>query len=138
VALGLDAGGDIGDGLRSVRGPDGLSWLATAQDSAERTGAPLAGVLDAFARGLREDERAEAEREAALAGPRASGTVLGLLPAVGIGLGYLLGADPLGTLVLTGVGRVCLVVGTGLWLCGWWWTRVLLDRAERAGDIHAP
>lgn len=137
VADRLAIGGSASDGLRVVAGPAGLSWLATTQESAERIGAPLAQVLDAFADGCREDDRAAAEREAALAGPRASGTVLGLLPAVGIGFGYLLGAAPLRTLLFTGAGRGCLVVGAGLWLLGWWWTRILILRAERAGDVHA-
>jgi tight adherence protein B len=137
VADRLAAGGSVGEGLGTVAGPVGLSWLAMVQESAERTGAPLARVLDAFAHGLREDARAAAEREAALAGPRATGTVLGLLPVAGIGLGHLMGATPVRTLLFTGAGRGCLALGTGLWLFGWWWTRVLIRRAERAGGPRA-
>jgi tight adherence protein B len=138
VTARLAAGGSVGEGLRAVEGPVGLSWLAMALESAERTGAPLAQVLDAFAHGLREDARAAAEREAALAGPRATRTVLSLLPAVGIGLGHLLGAAPVHTLLFTGAGRGCLISGLGLWLLGWWWFRILILRAERAGDVRVP
>lgn len=134
VAAHLAAGGTAGDGLRTVPGPDGLAWLAVAHDSADRAGAPLADVLDGFAVGMREDERAAADRDAALAGPRATGTVLSALPAAGIGLGFLLGANPVAALLGTGPGRGALVAGVGLWLAGRRWTAVLVGRAERAGE----
>jgi tight adherence protein B len=134
VAAHLSAGGSTGAALRAVPGPPALRWLSVAQDGAERAGAPLADVLDGFADALREEEQAAAERETALAGPRATATVLAALPLAGLGLGYLLGANPLGALLGTGPGRVCLVAGTGLWLTGRSWTRALIRRAERAGQ----
>lgn len=134
VARHVSIGGTAGEGLRSVDGTSPLGWLAITCDVAEQAGAPVAEVLDRFAAAVRADAVAAAERTAALAGPRATATVLSWLPLGGLGLGLLIGADPVGTLLGTTAGRACLAGGGGLWLLGRWWTRVLVRRAERAGQ----
>ena len=130
----VSTGGTAGDGLRSAGGSPPLGWLAVACDVAEQAGAPVADVLDRFAAAARADAAAAADRDAALAGPRATATVLSWLPLGGLGLGLLIGADPVGTLFGTEAGRACLIAGVGLWLLGHWWTRTLVRRAERAGQ----
>jgi tight adherence protein B len=82
---------------------------------------------------LRAEAGAEADRAAAMAGPKATAGVLSLLPVAGIALGMLIGADPAGTLFTTPLGRGCLLVGFALWVLGVWWARRLVDRATRAG-----
>lgn len=135
VAGMLALGGSVADGLvlagRRVTGPgaQAMGWLAVAIGVAERTGAPVARVLEQVAGGLLEEVSRADEREVALAGPRATATVLGLLPLVGLGMGALLGADALGLLVGTPPGWACAVAGATLWLTGRAWTRHLVHRA---------
>jgi tight adherence protein B len=132
VAAQLEAGGTAAEALRLCDGPDAAAWLSVACEVAERTGAPVADVLERFAAAVRSDAAAAADRAAALAGPRATATVLAWLPLGGALLGLLVGADPVGTLLGTGPGRVCLVAGLGLWLLGRRWAAALIGRAERA------
>jgi tight adherence protein B len=87
-------------------------------------------VLAGLARSLRAQEAARQDREVALAAPRATATVMGLLPVAGVALGLLLGVNPPAVLLLTPVGRVCLAVGLGLWAAGRWWTHRLVEAAS--------
>ena len=91
------------DGVAAVprtRATDGAvqrvrAVLAAARLSDE-LGAPLAGVLERIASAVAADEEADGERRAALAGPRSTAQVLAWLPLLGVALGALLGADPVG------------------------------------------
>ena len=139
VAAMAAAGGSVTAGLRLAAtgpppGPPALAWLALAQDVLERSGAPPAAVLDRFAAATRAEIAQREERSVALAGPRATATVLAVLPLVAPGLGWLMGADPVGTLAGTSAGRCCLVVGAAAWLAGRWWTGRLVASAARAGS----
>lgn len=108
-----------------------LRWLAVAWDVVERTGAPAAAVLDELAGGLRAEATAAAERDAALAGPKATATVLAALPPAALALGALAGADPVRALLGSTAGRVSLMLGLTSWALGRWWTRRLLAAATR-------
>ena len=136
VAGMLALGGSVADGLvlagRRATGPGApaVGWLAIATGVAERAGAPLARVLERVAGGLLEEVSRADEREVALAGPRATATVLGFLPLVGLGMGALLGADALGMLLGTRPGWACAGAGAALWLTGRAWTRRLVHRAQ--------
>lgn len=141
-------GGDIRGvaahrGRRSVRGrdEDGAVRRARAVLAAvrlsEELGAPLAGVLERIAAAVAADEEAEDERRAALAGPRSTAQVLAWLPLLGVALGALLGADPVGVVFSGGPGTVSALLGAALLLLGRWWTEALLARAGRAGDDPA-
>jgi tight adherence protein B len=66
---------------------------------------------------------------AELAGPRATAGVLTALPALGVGLGQLMGADPIGVLRGGVLGQALLVVGIGLIALGRVWTEQILRRA---------
>jgi tight adherence protein B len=136
VAVQLAAGGSAGEALRAAGGPPAIGWLAC--EVADRAGAPQAEVLQRFATAVRADVEAAADRDTALAGPRATATLLSWLPLPGIGLGMLLGADPLGTLLGTPFGRACLLVGAAFWFTGRRWTAFLIGRAERAADPGGP
>ncbi|MGO1511018.1 Probable conserved transmembrane protein [Actinomycetales bacterium JB111] len=98
------------------------------------TGAPLADVLDRSAAGIAEAGRAAGARAVALAGPRATGRLLGWLPVLGLLLGAVVGADPVGTLLDGGIGTVCLLVGLVMLAVGWVWVL----RAERRAEGSSP
>jgi len=59
---------------------------------------------------------------ARMAGPRASATILALLPTVGIALGEAMGARPGHILTATAGGQLLLVVGTALACAGVTWS----------------
>ena len=65
----------------------------------------------------------------ALQGPKATAMVLSILPVVGIGMGGLLGADPLHFLLGGGIGGTLLVTGTGLTTAGFVWSQRIMGRA---------
>lgn len=120
---------------RRNRPADGDRQRARAVVAAARLsddlGAPLSGVLDRIAAAVAADEEAEGERRAALAGPRATARVLAWLPLLGLLLGGLLGADPVGVVLSGGPGTAAAVLGGMLLLLGRWWTAALLRRAAR-------
>ncbi|MCE0768347.1 secretion system protein [Pseudonocardia kujensis] len=99
-----------------------LRRLAGAWSLADRHGAPLADLLSGTLADLRWRLAFEARVRARLAGPRATAGVLTALPVLGLGLGHLLGADPLGVLRGSLLGQVLLVVGSGLLLAGLLWS----------------
>ena len=125
---------------RLVRGraPDGdlqrVHAVVAAARLSEELGAPLAGVLDRIASAVAADEEAEGARRAALAGPRSTAQVLAWLPLLGVALGALLGADPVGVMLSGGLGTTSALLGVVLLVVGRWWTSALLSRAGRAGD----
>lgn len=98
-----------------------------------RTGAPMAEVLDACAEGITESGEARSARDIALAGPLASARMLAALPVFGLALGFALGANPIGFLFGTGLGRLALVAGIGFEVAGVMWT-VKLVREARAAE----
>lgn len=130
----LDAGRRQGRSRRpggsDGRGP--LTQLAIVLQVSERTGAGTVGLLQRLAEALRHEELAAQERTSALAGPRATATLLSLLPLGGFGIGGALGGDPVAVLLGTGPGRLCLLAGGSLWLLGRAWATVLLRRATAA------
>ncbi|MFC8596994.1 hypothetical protein [Isoptericola sp. NPDC057191] len=101
---------------------------------ARDVGAPLAAVLDAVSGALVAEAEARAEREASLAGPRATARVLTALPLLGAMLGWLLGADPLRTALDGGAGTAAVCLGLLLLAAGQVWTRRLVAAARAAGE----
>jgi tight adherence protein B len=106
-----------------------LTRVAAAVRLSGRTGCSLAGVATAVEDDLRARARAETELRAAVAGPRASATVLAGLPVLGLLMGGGVGADPWRVLTTTGTGTVLLVVGVALELAGVAWSARLVRRA---------
>ncbi|HCN39644.1 type II secretion system F family protein [Rothia sp. (in: high G+C Gram-positive bacteria)] len=105
--------------------------LAACWQVSERTGAPLAEVLERFARYLENDIDLLQMREAAMGGPKATGRILSWLPLLGLGLGLVMGADPLGVLFGSVLGALICCVGLALALVGSRWTARLIRRAEK-------
>ncbi|WP_257494132.1 type II secretion system F family protein [Actinomyces wuliandei] len=92
-------------------------------------GAPLAEVLDAVASGVAESGRAEASRVSALTGPRTTARLLACLPLVGLGLGAVVGADPVSFLLDGGWGSVLGATGAALMVAGHQITRGMVRAA---------
>jgi tight adherence protein B len=103
--------------------------VSAATGLAERTGAPLAEVLDRIEADARATDRARASAAAQAAGARATAWLLAALPAGGLALGYLIGADPLAVLLHTPVGATCALAAVALQLAGLAWTRRILRTA---------
>lgn len=106
-------------------------WLDIAACFAvcEASGAPVAAVLQRLAATLEADHDAAAQRETALAGPRATVRLLTWLPAVGLGLGMLMGVDPLGALFGSATGWAILTAGLGFAVAGRFWSSKLIRSA---------
>ncbi|MGY5765566.1 type II secretion system F family protein [Brachybacterium sp. DNPG3] len=127
AAAGAEPGRACPEPLRSS---EAIRSLDAALRVCERSGAPAAGVLHALADALRDLHDGALERRSAFAGPRSTARILLVLPLAGLGLGMLLGGDPLRLLVETGGGRLLLILGIALTLLGWWWMRRMLERAD--------
>jgi tight adherence protein B len=107
--------------------------LAACLDVAEASGAPLAAVLQRLAVQLESDLDAAAIRETALEGPKATVRLLTWLPVLGLGLGMLMGVDPVSFLIGGPVGWAALTSGTGLMIAGRYWSRTLISAAAASG-----
>ncbi len=124
-------GGEVAAVLRRAAGEpgrEGLSQLAGAWQVAEQTGASMATTLAAVADRLAADLALRATVEAELSAPRATGRLLAALPIAGLGLGYLLGGDPIAFLTSSAFGQLCLALGAALGCVGLVWTELLADR----------
>ncbi|SMH46174.1 tight adherence protein B [Rathayibacter oskolensis] len=147
VAVEAGNGGDVTEALlrgapasrgrreREGRRPDrgeATAWaaLAAAWRVAADSGAPVAAALAELAESMRELARARRDIDVALAGPAATGRVVGALPLVALGFGTLLGFDVAGVLVGTAPGLACLVAGAALMLGAQLWTRRLVRGAD--------
>ena len=94
-----------------------VGWALSA-----RHGVPWATLIDATVADLADRVRADAARAAQVSGPRVSGYVLAVLPALGLLLGAGMGADPVHVLLRTGVGNLLMLVGSTLTCVGLAWT----------------
>lgn len=147
VALEVGRGGDATEALlrgapesRRSRGRgrrrrdvgEETAWAALAASwrVASDSGAPISAALGELAESLRELARARRDIDVALAGPAATGRVVGALPLVALGFGTLLGFDVGGVLIGTAPGLVCLGAGLGLMLVAQLWTRRLVRGAD--------
>lgn len=125
VAAGLHAvsvrarlGADVATGLRGVAASSSLpaQWerLAVYWQLGAEHGLAMAALMHAAKCDIAERQRFSARVEAGMAGARSSAGVLSGLPVLGVALGQLLGARPIGFLfsggglLLAGVVLVCL------------------------------
>jgi tight adherence protein B len=86
---------------------------------AERTGAPAADLVERIEADARAADRAAASASAQAAGAQATALLLAGLPAAGIGLGVMMGANPVEVLLHTPLGAACalgalMLQGAGL------------------------
>lgn len=123
-------GGSAASGLVAKDGvvADDLRRIADAWAVAEAHGLALADLLHAARTDLLGRSRFRTRAEAGLAGARATAAVLAGLPALGIGLGQLMGASPIRVLLGGGLGGVLLVIGTAAVALGLAWTDRIVGR----------
>ncbi len=115
-----------------ARSRTALDRVAAAAVVSARTGCSLAAVVGAAEDDLRARLATAAELRSAVAGPRASGTVLAGLPVLGLVMGAGVGADPWRVLTTTGTGTALLIGGVALEVAGLLWTGRLVRRAAVA------
>lgn len=106
-----------------------LTRIAESWALAERHGIPLADLLAGAQSTIAWRVQFGRRVQAQLAGPRATAAVLTALPGLGLLLGQLLGADPLGVIRSGALGQLLLVVGVALGAIGVAWTEHILRSA---------
>lgn len=108
-----------------------LSLVAAAWRLSETTGAPLASAVDRAVRGLLDARARRGKVAVAVAGPRATVTVLTLLPLTGPLFGLACGIDPVALYLGSPIATGCAALGLALvWLGRVWCTR-MVRRAVR-------
>lgn len=135
VAARARLGADVAAGLRSVARESTLSghWarLAVCWQLAQSQGLAISTLVRAAQRDIVERERFASHVTAGMAGARATAAILAGLPVLGIGLGQLIGAEPLNFLVSDGAGGWLLLVGVAFACAGLWWSDRIVDRVTR-------
>jgi|SRR5690625_2425106 len=124
----------LADRLPAGPRADAVAGARAAVAVADELGAPVADVLECCAQGLAEAEEGAGQRRSAMAAPRATARLLAWLPLAGLGLGVLLGVDPLVVFADGGLGTASLLLGLLLMLLGRRWSALLVGRAQRAGS----
>jgi tight adherence protein B len=131
VAARARLGADVAAGLHSVARSSSLPgyWerLAVCWQLAQDHGLAIATLMQTAQRDIVERGRFSAKVDAGMTGARTTAAVLAGLPLLGIGLGQLIGAEPLSFLLSGGVGGWLLVIGVGLACGGLMWS----DRITR-------
>ena len=115
-------------------GPGRITQLAQAAVRlADRTGAPLAELLERIEADARATDRGLASAAAQAAGARATAWLLAGLPLGGIGLGYAIGVDPVAVLLHTPVGGAGAIAAVVLQAGGLLWAERLGSPSRQAG-----
>jgi len=126
----LRMGGDVPAALRAAPDAPAADGLASAWATAQASGAGLAGVVERVLDELAERLALRREVGSQLAAPRATARLLALLPLGGMGLGVMLGVDPVSMLLGSTLGLCCLVSASVLALTGVAWVDKLARRAQ--------
>jgi tight adherence protein B len=135
VAARARLGADVAAGLRSVAGhstvPGYWERLSVCWLLAQTRGLAIVALVRAAQRDIIERERFASSVSAGMAGARATAAILAGLPVLGVGLGQLIGAEPLRFLLAGGVGGWLLLIGVALACAGLWWSDRITDRVLR-------
>jgi tight adherence protein B len=131
VAARARLGADVAAGLRVAGRSSALSlhWdrLALCWQLASDNGLAIATLMRAAQRDIAERQRFSARVSSSLAGARATAVILAGLPVLGVLLGQLIGARPLGFLLGGHAGGWLLVVGAVLTCGGLLWADRIAD-----------
>lgn len=132
VTARVGLGADVDAGLRAVSAgstvPSYWGRIAVCWRLASDHGLAMATLMRAAQHDIVDRQRFTAQVDASLAGARATAAILAGLPAVGILLGELVGAQPIGFLLGGGAGGWLLVLGAGLVVGGVLWSDRIVDR----------
>jgi tight adherence protein B len=108
-----------------------LAFVAAAWRLSETTGAPLASAVDRAVRGLLDARARRGKVAVAVAGPRATVTVLTLLPLTGPLFGLACGIDPATLYLGSPIASACAAFGLVLVWAGRVWCTRMIRRAVR-------
>ncbi|WP_422744226.1 type II secretion system F family protein [Mycobacterium sp. WMMD1722] len=120
--LGADVAGGLFAVARQSTVPSQWTRIAVCWQLAQTRGLAIATLMCTAQRDIAERHRFAARVEAGMAGARATAGVLAGLPVLGIGLGQLIGAQPVGFLLAGGFGGGLLVIGVALSCAGLLWS----------------
>lgn len=109
-----------------------LRQLAACWSVGTTHGAGLVTSVERLALSVQAQFELRSVLSSELAAPRATMRMLSLLPVIGIAMGYLLGADPIGWFVGSPVGAVIALVAAALTGAGVVWTRRIVARVDHA------
>lgn len=130
VAVAGQMGADVPGALRELGALPGgrqLCHLAAAWQVAHGSGAGLAKVLGETADSMRSHRRTARLVAAELAAAHATARMLAVLPLGVLLLGSGIGGDPVGFLVGSTPGLVCLAMGLALSFAGLFWLERIAD-----------
>jgi tight adherence protein B len=102
----------------------GAQWarIAVCWQLAQTHGLSIAALMQTAQRDITERQRFSSRVRAGMAGARATAAVLAGLPVLGIGLGQMIGADPVRFLLAGEAGGWLLLVGVTLSCAGLLWS----------------
>jgi len=126
-------GGDpweVMEQLSCVPGQEGLSQIGHAWKVCQISGGSMHASLEQVRMNLEEAQNTDSVVTGELAGPRATGQVLAVLPLLGLGMAAGLGVSPLGFFFGGIAGRACLATGVALVCAGVMWSEILARRAS--------
>ena len=106
-----------------------LASCANLLELSSQTGSSINEALTLVADKLMTRRNQEQLIATELASTKATVFVLAGLPIMGAGMGLMLGSDSISWLLGSPAGRVCLALGIGLELVGWFWIKRLPNRA---------
>jgi tight adherence protein B len=136
VAARAKLGADVTGGLRAAAQSSSLpaQWdrIAVCWQLASDHGLAIATLMGAAQRDIAERQRFSARVASGMAGARATATILAGLPVLGVLLGQLIGARPLGFLLSGHAGGWLLVVGATLACAGLLWSDRITEHAGAA------
>jgi Flp pilus assembly protein TadB len=116
------------------------SLLSACWAVSDKYGASLSSMLQEVIGVCRRNHRATQQLKAQLAAPVAGAKLLAGLPALGLGLGFLLGANPIVWLLGNPIGWVVAAVAIAFEVAGVFWVRRIMRGAtnpKRFSEIDA-
>lgn len=125
--LGADVAAGLAAAARGSALPGHWERLALCWRLASDNGLGIATLMRAAQRDIAERQRFSARVSSSMAGARATATILAALPVLGVLLGQLIGARPLGFLLGGQAGGWLLLVGSTLACVGLLWADRIAD-----------